>query len=100
MKASEVEAAWPPEEGAVTVIVVDTVTGKTAASSKRNLDYWDYGDGSCDCNREFLFVDLDDIDWAGFCHGKHRYLITQVSDGSDICELNKGYPPELVAKWC
>jgi len=81
------------------VTLLDTQTRRTAEVSGYSTQYWEEGNGSCDCNRELQFGEDSS---EGICRGCHRYLIiaAEVEDGDDyecsIGKLNSEYPDELL----
>ena len=86
---------------AITVVLLDTLTGKTAERTYFNKWWWTDGNGSCDCNRAYQFMTEEEVNDApdtGFCDGCQRYLIIGASEGP-LSDYNHGYPPELLEKY-
>ena len=85
----------------ITVTVLDTMTGKRASWDGYSAQWWENGNGSCDCNRCLMFTDIPECDDCGkdgfHCCGWRRFLVVEVSEG-DLSAMNQDYPPELVAK--
>lgn len=79
-----------PIHKAVTVTILDTVTGETRTDSEWSPWCWAYGNGSCDCNRGALFGREEGCD-------QRRYYIVAVSgdeSGYTLAEdYNDSYPP-------
>jgi uncharacterized membrane protein len=96
----------------MTVTLRDTVTGsEVTIQTEADPGWWEYGNGSCDCNRAIEFPDVDEEmdaamraehpdlpDHVGLCYGAKRFLIV-ACDCLDVtlAELNSDYPPDLLA---
>lgn len=64
-------------------IFKDLVTGAVEQGRERAVDYWQEGNGSCDCNRAIAFgVEVDDemarSRKRGICWGSHRFVVVAV----------------------
>ncbi len=88
---------FPRSDRNVVVTVLDTETGRTATDERFSAFWWAEGNGSCDCNRRYLFDSFED-EGVGVCKGAHRYLIVSCSDpdGYTYEDFNDDYPKELV----
>jgi hypothetical protein len=79
-----------PIHSPVTVTILDTVTGETRTDSEWSPWYWAYGNGSCDCNRGFLFGNEHE------CEQRRYYIVDVEGDDSGYAigeDYNHGYPP-------
>lgn len=88
----------------MTVIIFDYSTGEVhEVSVSVPLFYFTEGNGSCDCNREWLCGHKRTAS-AKFCIGCKRYVIVGASDLEDaptddfLNSINEDYPKELVNK--
>jgi hypothetical protein len=96
----------PPEPPRLTPTFRDLVTGREAKSDHpASLYWWADGNGCCDCNREYAFKSVEEIEHedTGYCLGAVRYIAIDVEaddgpiDGATkhalLAELNAGYKP-------
>lgn len=79
----------------MTVTILDTQTGTTVQNSQWNAEWWEWGNGACDCNRHIFHGHPGTA--PGPCMGHHRYLITACDDPEvPLRDLNCDYPIELL----
>jgi len=87
----------------IEVTVLDTETGKTRMCDRRSREFWETGNGACDCNRALLFhsfvEEANREEIGGVCLGCKRYLIVEAPVGCSLSEMNAGYPLVLRAKY-
>jgi len=79
-----------PDEQIITVTILDTLSMETTTVKDLLASYlwWGEGNGSCDCNRSFMFVNPDDE--SNFCMGTVRFYIIETSHGC-LNYLNQDY---------
>ena len=79
-----------PIHSPVTVTIRDTVTGETRKDSQWSPWWWAYGNGSCDCNRAFVFGNDEG------CGQRRYYIVAVEGDESGYTldeDYNDSYPP-------
>jgi hypothetical protein len=76
----------------VVVIILDTITGKTATADWGSLGYWGVSNGCCDCNRAIVL----NVDYGeeNICKGCQRFIIVDASAGC-LNFLNEEYSYDL-----
>jgi len=81
------------------ICLLDTETGQVKEfNSPFDPNWWEDGNGSCDCNRITAF--LKDKPFPQYCLGSTRYLVLY-SDDPDFSfdRYNEGYPPALIERF-
>jgi hypothetical protein len=94
------------EPGSVHVRLLDTETGERVWSNDEFKNgfiafWWAEGNGSCDCNRRYVF-DIECAPDERYCIGAKRFLICNVvgdTGGYTLRDFNADYPVELRKKW-
>lgn len=89
--------------GSLILTIMDSETGKIASTEGTHFDeldahWWVDGNGSCDCNRAFLFSPGL---FGSDCLGCKRYLIVAAEGatcGYTVKDFNREYSPELLAE--
>lgn len=82
------------------VTLWDAVSGAVVTvDSTENLWWWTEGNGSCDCNREEFFPEVEVDDDLRYCSGCKRFLVVASDPVLDwVVGPNDKYPAQLQAQ--